>query len=210
VDHLVSSAQVIELVEGVNGGGVNEEDANASINGVGVIEEDANVVVNGGVINEEEANVAVNGGVVNEKEANIVVNGGMVNEEEANAIVNGGWVNEEEANVDADFGGTNEIEGAGDVFQEVQNTKEMANCDDESGVLSGDDEPDELDQSKDERHIDDDDCFGMENTPCGNFSQVLDRWKKFKQWKNRKKLIKEGMGTVEANKSEGLGTSSTQ
>jgi len=40
-----------------------------------------------------------------------------------------------------------------------------------------------------------------------SFRQV----EKFKQdWKNRKKSRKEGMGTVEANQSEGLGTSSTQ
>ena len=63
----------------------------------------------------------------------------------------------------------------------MQNTEDIANGDaesgDEFGVLSGDDEPDELDESEDERHRDDDDCFGMQNTSCGNFSQVLDRWK---------------------------------
>ena len=35
VDHFVSSAQVIELVEGMNGGGVNEKDSNAVVNGRG-------------------------------------------------------------------------------------------------------------------------------------------------------------------------------
>jgi len=53
VDHLVSSAQVIELVEGVNGGGVNEDHSTVAVNGVGVNEEEGTLVVNGGVINEE-------------------------------------------------------------------------------------------------------------------------------------------------------------
>ncbi|QCE06293.1 hypothetical protein DEO72_LG9g1304 [Vigna unguiculata] len=78
VDHLVSSAQVIELVEGVNGGGVNEDHSTVAVNGVG-----ANVVVNGGVVREEEANAVVNGGGLNEEEANAdadAINGGGVNE----------------------------------------------------------------------------------------------------------------------------------
>jgi len=58
---------------------------------------------------------------------------GVVNGEEANVAVNGGGANEEEANASADFGVTNEVEGGGD----------------ESGVLSDDDEPDELDESED-------------------------------------------------------------
>jgi len=83
VDHLVSSTQVIELVEGVNGDGVNEEHANAAVNGVGVNEEEGTVVVNGGGVNDEEANVAASVGGVNDEEANVVVNGGMEAEEEA-------------------------------------------------------------------------------------------------------------------------------
>jgi len=91
----------------------------------------------------------------------------------------------------------------------------MGNADpesgDESGVLSGDEERHELDESEDERHRDDDDCFGMQSTPRRNFTHVLDRWKKFKQdWKHKKKPRKETIGTAEANQSEGVGTSTTQ
>jgi len=102
VDHLVSSAQVIELVEGVNGDGVNEEHSNAVVNGVGVNEEEGIVVVNGGGVNDEEVNVAANVGGVNDEEANVAAIVGGVNDEEANVVVNGGMVTKEEAKGDAD------------------------------------------------------------------------------------------------------------
>jgi len=48
----------------------------------------------------------------------------------------------------------------------MENIEDMANADaesgDKSGVLLGDEELDELDESEDERHIDDDDCFGIQ------------------------------------------------
>ena len=230
VEHVVSSAQVVELIEGAavgtneevvaavnvgvileeqgaaagpneeeetvdhNGGEVNEEEVNAAA--AGPNEEESTAVHNGGEVNEEEANAAAagsneeestavhNGGEVNEEEANDVAAG--PNEEESNAVHNGGEVNEEEANAGAESG-------------------------DESGVVSGDDQGDELDESEEERHRDDDDCFGLEDIPRRHFSQVLDRWKKFKQeWKNRKRSRTTAIPTAEGNQSEGVGTSTTQ
>ena len=217
VDHLVSSAQVIELVEGVNGGGVNEEDSNAGVNDIGANEEagvganeKASAVVNVGVIHEEEVGVVVDDVWANEEEVIAVVNGDVINEEEPNVAVNGGVVNEEEGNMDVNDGEVNEQE-ANLVVNDGDVNEEEANVGAGSGVVSGDDEPDELDESEDERHRDDDDCFRLEDTLRRNFSQVLDRWKKFKQdWKNRKRSRTTGMGTAEGNQSEGLGTSSTQ
>ena len=210
VEPVVSSAQVIELVEGA-AVGTNEE-VGAAVN-VGVIleeqatgareNEEVGAPVNAGVINEEEpvaagANeefgVAVNVGVINEEEATAA----GPNEEEATAVENGGEVNEEEANAAA--AGPNEEEANASV-----------ESGDEFGVVSGDDQADELDESEEERHRDDDDYFGLEDIPRRHFSQVLNRWKKFKQeWKNRKRSRTTAIPTAEGNQSEGVGTFTTQ